>query len=219
MGRGALQRILGVAACLAAAACYEAAPPRPAYNPKLEALDLAEAALIAVERGHTAEALRLLDEAIAIDPGYAAPHQDRALLLAQLGRNEEAIAALDDAMARGADPGEPLLAKGILLEIAGRADEAKAAYAAASEALAQPAPDPAQDLRRRIAWAHAEYLHRGMPAGVRAITEVMTRYPGHPVAERYRVRMLANRRETLLVMPFQPAGTPGGEPLHQDQEE
>jgi tetratricopeptide (TPR) repeat protein len=209
--------MLAVAAALATTACYQPAETGGTdHVPKIQAAALVEEALATVETGDLEKALRLLGEAIEVDPEFAVPYQDRALLLAQLGRLSEAIASIEDAIIRSSDPGEALLAKGILLEQDSRMTEAKEAYAAASDALAQPAADPAKDLRRRLAWAHAEYLLKGMPGGVRAINDVLARYPGQPLAEMYRVRILANRRETMLGLHAQPAGEAQ---ISQDQDQ
>ena len=204
MQRGGVQYLLAILACLATTACYQPNQGEQAYVPKTQAVALMEDALAAVQGGDQARALTLLDQAIEVDPGFAALYRDRALLLAQFGRYDEAIASIGQAIERSDDPGEALLAKGIFLERKGDAKAARETYAEASKALVEAAPNPADDLRRRLAWATSEYLRGGIPGGVRAINDVLARYPEHPLVEMYKVRILADRRESLLAVNLLP---------------
>jgi tetratricopeptide (TPR) repeat protein len=60
-------------------------------------------AVVVASRGHDAEALALLDQALAAEAGYASAHYNRGVALDKLGRSREAIASLSRAVA--IDPG------------------------------------------------------------------------------------------------------------------
>lgn len=85
-------------------------------------------------RGNYARALVLADRAVALSPGNAWPHYDRAVALHHLRRTEDAVAAYRDAARKFGDGA--VWAKSIAiygsaraLDDAGRCVEAKAAYA------------------------------------------------------------------------------------------
>lgn len=198
MGRAVWQRWAGVMACVMATACYESGTSTRGYVPKTQAVDLVQDALAAAEDARLEDAAQLLEKAIEVDPEYAIPYRDLALVRAELGHMGEALRRIDQAIARSEAPGEALLAKGIFLERSGETAQAREAYAAASEILENQPADPADDLKRRLAWVHAEYLRAGKPAGLRAVNAVRMDYPNHPVVELYRSRIRKDWRTSFL---------------------
>jgi predicted TPR repeat methyltransferase len=131
-------------------------PGRPSTLTNLGALLL--------QQGRAAEALPLLDEALAAQPGAnpeAASH--RALALAELGRDAEALAAFD-ALAADAATASPALHhhRALCLARLGRADDALAAFDAAL----------AQDPNFAEAWARRGGLLKDMGRPAQAIASL-----------------------------------------------
>lgn len=78
--------------------------------------------------GALQEAVELLDEALAVDPGLAEAHSVKAEALSRMDRHSEAVACLDEVLRLR--PGDVAVvgSKGMLLERLGRAKEAVACY-------------------------------------------------------------------------------------------
>ena len=108
-------------------------------------------AAVRIRLGQTAQALPLLEQALAQEPDNADAWGHRAAALAALGRPEEALAACDRVLALA--PGRPaaLFQRGIQLNAIGRAGEALAAF----DALLMAQPDEPEALFHR-----AQTLHR-----------------------------------------------------------
>ena len=73
------------------------------------------------------EALTACDEAITLDPGYAAAHRERGIALEYLGRFEEALAAVDQAITLEPRYAAAHRERGAALRYLGRFEEALAA--------------------------------------------------------------------------------------------
>ncbi|MEO6785470.1 MAG: tetratricopeptide repeat protein, partial [Chthoniobacteraceae bacterium] len=81
--------------------------------------------------GRLDEALRLIEQAIAANPGSFAYHNNLGLLLTRLGRREEAVAAFRNAIRLHPEGTESHYNMGITLSEMGRAGESVEAYRAA----------------------------------------------------------------------------------------
>jgi tetratricopeptide (TPR) repeat protein len=88
----------------------------------------------ALERdGRHEDALRVTERALAIDPGVAGAHQNRALSLLALGRAEEALRATEAATRLDPDLAAAWLTRGAILARSGRIEEAVPAFRHAAE--------------------------------------------------------------------------------------
>jgi len=74
------------------------------------------------------EALKAYDQAIALDPNFAAAHGNRAAVLADAGMPDEALKSFDRALALNANSGADWLNRGTLLHELGRFDDAIESY-------------------------------------------------------------------------------------------
>ncbi len=96
--------------------------------------DVDAAVMAGVARGQAGDpvaALAAFDAALAIDPGHAAAHANRALALRALGRAAEALDALDRALALGLADAMLHNARGEILADLGHPDAALASFHAA----------------------------------------------------------------------------------------
>ena len=75
-----------------------------------------------------AEAIKTIDEAIAVDPDFANAHSAKVMFLARTGRYRDAIECIDRLIELGPDDPASHMAKGMLLERVGRPTEAVACY-------------------------------------------------------------------------------------------
>lgn len=210
--------LLALALCPGLVACYAPERREPGHTPATHALERVEQALEAARAGEHARALELLDEAIGADPEYAVPYRDKALVLADLGHFEDAVAAMDQAIERAPDDPEAHLARGVFLERTGDVGRAKEAYAEAVRRYEAGTRDPARDLQHGLGLAHARYLMDGLGAGVRAVDEVLRRYPDNALALAYRHRMLAGMRDTFLTIQLAPASRASAENASSQEE-
>jgi tetratricopeptide (TPR) repeat protein len=81
-----------------------------------------------VQDGRAAEAIAILQKAIAVDPAYAAPHYQLALAFRGAGKHDEAIAELQAAIRLRPNNAEAHGTLGMELRSAGRTDEALAHF-------------------------------------------------------------------------------------------
>jgi tetratricopeptide (TPR) repeat protein len=219
MLRGLHIPLLALALCPGLVACYAPDRREPAHTPAMRALERVEQALDAARDGDHARALVLLDEAIEADPAYAVPYRDKALVLADLGRFEDAVAAMDRAIEQAPDDPEAHLARGVFLERTGAVGRAKEAYAEAVRLYEAGTRDPARDLRHGLGLAHARYLMDGLGAGVRAVDEVLRRYPDNTLALAYRHRMITGMRDTFLMVRMAHGNGARAETTENEEEE
>jgi tetratricopeptide (TPR) repeat protein len=191
--RGALRRGPSRALLAPAAAVLVAAPlvlrdPGLREEPAL-AWNAVGAAL--VTEGRPADALSLLDRAVAQDPTLAGAQQNRALALLALGRSDEALTAAETAVRLDPDLGEAWLTKGALLARAGRVADALPSFRRAV-ALRPSDPRALEDLARALALTGepaeaVEVGRRAVSAGARALApqvamweKALSERPGPP---------------------------------------
>jgi tetratricopeptide (TPR) repeat protein len=84
--------------------------------------------LVEMRRGRVAEAERAIAAAVAIQPGFAPAHFNRAQALAALGRAEEAVASYDRALALKPDHAEAWANRGVVLRVLNRPADALASF-------------------------------------------------------------------------------------------
>lgn len=181
----------------ALAGCY--APERPTqYTPKTLALELTESAVAKVEAGALEEALTLLDQAIAEDPGYPLPYKNKAAVLGKLDRFPEAADTLTALLKRYPDDADAYLAQGVFQERSGNKAEARICYATAAEKYAALPDRPETDLERRLALVQCAYLLSGRAEALKAINEVLAKYPENDLAMKFKYRILGDQREAFL---------------------
>jgi tetratricopeptide (TPR) repeat protein len=128
--RGERRRLVVPAALALALSPFVFRDPGVGEDPAV-AGNAAGAALL--NEGHPAEALALLDRAIATEPTLAGAHANRALALVALGRNEEALAASREAVRHDSTLADAWLTQGALLARSGRVAEALPAFRRAAE--------------------------------------------------------------------------------------
>jgi len=87
----------------------------------------------AFEAGRHEEALAILDDALAVDPGDVGAYLARAKVLMVLDREDEALATFDRLEAAMPGSAAPHYERGVLLQELGREEEALAAYSRATE--------------------------------------------------------------------------------------
>jgi FkbM family methyltransferase len=85
-------------------------------------------ATIAAQRKHSADALQLFEQALAIDPEHASSHNNRGNALLDLKRHDEALASYDRALAIAPDHADALHNRGSLLLELRRHEDALQAF-------------------------------------------------------------------------------------------
>lgn len=130
-----------------------------------------------VTEGRPADALALLDRAVAEDPRLAGAQQNRSLALLALGRADEALAAAEAATQLDPDLGEAWLTKGALLARAGRVADALPSFRRAAE-LRPSDPRALENLARALALTGqpaeaVEVGRRAVAAGSRRLAPEM----------------------------------------------
>lgn len=181
----------------ALAGCYS--PERPTdYAPKTHALELTQEAMTKVDGGALEEALQLLDQAIAEDPGYPLPYKNKAAVLGKLERFQDAAEALTALLTKHPDDADAYLAQGVFQERAGNKAEARICYATAAEKYAALPNRPETDLDRRLALVQCAYLLSGRAEGLKKINELLDKYPENSLAMMFKYRILADQREAFL---------------------
>ena len=179
--------------------CYQESAPDPdAYVPKTHAERLNKDAVEALQAGRKAEALRLIEDAVAADPAYAQAHCNKGTILGRLGRYAEALAAVDKAVEVRPHFATAHLFRGIFLEKLGRETEAMESYANAvrffdAEIARQP-DAPKTALNRAI----AVYLQSGKVGGLSAFNALLAKYPNYRHACFLKERILAGDRDYFL---------------------
>ncbi len=202
------RRIGPFALCIACVGgCYEAERPSE-YTPKTQALDCAHKATLAVQAGNLEEGLALFGEAIAADPKYVLAYKGKAAVLGMLQRYEEAVQALQPALQQAPEDADAYLAQGIFLELSDHKAEARVCYATALEKYDALSYRMEADLDRRLARVQTLYLLRGRTEALKAINEVLEKYPDNEWAKSHKYRILADQRDAYLnpALPAQPAG-------------
>jgi Tfp pilus assembly protein PilF len=125
--------------------------PTGASRQRIEALY--EKAAQATAARNLREALKLLEEVIALDPEWAEPHYKRANVLKDSGELEAAVAGYSDAIARKPDYAYAYCNRGVVLLSLGRSAEAVASLRCATEL------EPADSLAHyNLALSHQERL-------------------------------------------------------------
>jgi tetratricopeptide (TPR) repeat protein len=102
------------------------------------------------DEGRPVEALAFAERALAIDPGVAGAHHNRALALRALGRRDEALAAAQDAVRLDPELPPAWMTLGALLAERGRVADALPAFRRAAE-LAPDDPGALTNLARALA--------------------------------------------------------------------
>ncbi len=184
---------------LLTAGCYqESAPDTDAYVPKIHAERLNKDAVEALQAGRKAEALRLIEDAVAADPAYAQAHCNKGTILGRLGRYEEALAAADKAIEVRPNFAMAHLFRGIFLEKMGKETDAMESYANAvrffDAELARTPDAPKTALNRAI----AIYLQSGKVGGLSAFNALLAKYPNYRPARFLKERILAGDRDYFL---------------------
>src|SRR5262249_21487890 len=93
-------------------------------------------ALIAVQRGHTEEAIGFLDRALGVAPDWMEARRHRAIQLARAGRFPEAFQAINACLAREPEVGATLYAAACVAARAAEKSRAAGDARAADKALA-----------------------------------------------------------------------------------
>ncbi len=127
-GRGRALAVPGLAVLACAPLVFR--DPGVREDPALR-LNASGAALLG--EGRAAEALELLDRALAADPALPGAHANRALALLDLGRSDEALAAATEAARRDPELASAWQTRGAILARAGRMQEAAESFRRAAE--------------------------------------------------------------------------------------
>lgn len=193
--------------------CYAPEPPQE-YTPKTQALDCAHKATLAVQAGNLEEALGLFDEAIAADPKYVLAYKSKAAVLGMLQYYEDAVRTLLLALQQAPDDADVYLAQGIFLELLDRKAEARVCYASALEKYDALPYRLESDLNRRLARVQTVYLLRGRTEALKAINEVLEKYPENELVKSHKYRILADQRDAYLnpALPAQSGDEPPAAP-------
>lgn len=186
-----------VVLALCVAGCYGPERSRE-HVPKTQAIECARQATIEAEAGNLDEALRLFDDAIAADPKYTLPYKSKAAVLGTLQRYEDAVETLMQAIKHDPHDADAYLAQGIFLELADRKAEARVCYATALDKYEAMPERPETDLDRRLARVQVLYLLRGRTEALKAINEVLDKYPENELARTHKYRILADQRDAYL---------------------
>ncbi len=201
VGFGVLKSLhIGIVALVVlTAGCYQESAPTPdAHVPKTHAERLNKDAVEALQAGRKAEALRLIEDAVAADPAYAEAHCNKGTILGRLGRYEEALASVEEAIVVRPHFATAHLFRGIFLEKLGREIEAMESYANAvrffDAELARQPDAPKIALNRAI----AVYLQSGKVGGLSAFNALLAKYPNYRPARFLKERILAGDRDYFL---------------------
>jgi tetratricopeptide (TPR) repeat protein len=130
--------------------------------------------------GQSEVALRMTEEALALDPSIAGGHHNRALSLLSLGRTEEAILASREAVRLDPDLYEAWLGLGTALARSNRVGEALPAFRAAVD-LAPRHPDALTNLAQALATTGrmreaVEIGRRAVACGADRLVPLLTRW-------------------------------------------
>lgn len=186
-------------AALALSGCYEAVSPAPEpYIPKTYAVERNRLAMEAIKANRIEDALEYAEQAIREDPLFYQAYLNKANMLARQGLYWGAAETLNTIIGLRMDVPQAVVFRGIFLEQAGDLREARACYARAVSIIdAQIAAGdtlPETAVHRAIAL----YLLRGKVNGVRALNDILEKYPGYATARFLKERMLSDDREYIM---------------------
>lgn len=118
------------------------------------------------QQNRLAEALTLLDKALALKPDYGEAHNNRGVILQQLGRMEEAVASFDRALRIWPDNSGTLYNRGNALVQLRRLEEAVASY----DGAVKLAPGHVESLMNRgYAMTHLNRLEDALASFEKAL--------------------------------------------------
>ncbi len=194
------QRYIGLAGVCALAAALTAcrAPREEKYSPPQRALDLNNRAVRAMSLGNHEEALKQIDDALALAPEFAKAYANKAAILNALDREEEAIEALTAALE--IEPGftEARIDLGMCLERANRRDEADRHYREALNQLNVAAASAPDDKELAVRRAITLYLAGEPATALREMRRLLGAYPDDPLVTAAKHRIEQGSRQDLL---------------------
>lgn len=181
---------------VAAAGCHSAHTGE--YRPSKHALNLNNRAVRAFEEGDYEQALVLVNDALAAEPGFAQAYANKAAVLEKMGRNGEAVAVLESLLAIQPDYAEAYIPLGLLLERLGRASDAAERYRAALDVFGKRREEAPDDTVARLQQAIAQYLLNNKRVALQELRQLQASQPGNELAERVRRRIEQGDRDTFI---------------------
>ena len=129
------------------------------------------------------EALRLLDDALAIDPAYVLGYSNKAALLSLLDRHEEAAKVMGQALKLKPDFVEVQIGEGLFWEKAGEIQKAQTSYKKAIAIFDERLKINPSDSYARAHRAYVLYLTRDKVEALRILDEMLKEAPDDSLAQ------------------------------------
>jgi len=170
------------------------------YRPSKRALEFNNKAVRALDLKEYEQALSLVKEALATDPGFYKAQANQAAILQAMGRDTEAIDTLRDLIAKRPTYADAYVPLGVLLERSGRAEEATPYYRKGLElhdAILAKNTDDTQAAKNRAA---ALYLLNEPADALKVLRKLIEKDPGDESARILKSRIESGDREAFLGM-------------------
>jgi tetratricopeptide (TPR) repeat protein len=177
--------------------CYDE-PRESGYTPKTEAVTAYDAAQSALKAGDTDEALARARAAYGADPDFDAAAFLLASLQGRAGQFEEALALCGTLTARSPNFVQAHLLQGILWDRSGNSDAANTSYDTALRCFAALTEPERARPESGLYEALTTFLRHGKLEGVKAINQVLAKYPDYDAALYVKSCMLDKDRGFLL---------------------
>jgi tetratricopeptide (TPR) repeat protein len=175
------------------------------YKPSKRALELNNRAVRALAEKDLEQALRFVNDAIALEPEFYNAYANKAAILEAMGRSEEAAGALATVINMKPDYAEVYIPFGVLREKAGNPDEATGIYRKALDLYtAELAKNPASaDAARNR--AVALYLLKDRSQALTVLREILAKNPKDQAAEKIKNKIENGSRDDFIgiVQPHQ----------------
>jgi len=177
------------------------------YRPSRRALELNNQAVRAFSEGDLEQALRLANDAIALEPKFYRAYANKAAVLRGLGRRQEAIGALRAAIEMSPAFVEAYVPLGLYLEETDKYESALRHYQKAIELwdarLAKAPKDPDAAVNRAV----AVYLANNPRGALKALDAVLNVHPSHEMARAVKRRIQSGDRRAFINGAGRPEGS------------
>ena len=195
----------GLAAVALMAGCF--AVEEEEYRPSRRALELNNQAVRAFSEGDLEQALRLANDAIALEPKFYRAYANKAAVLRGLGRRQEAIGALRAAIEMNPAFVEAYVPLGLYLEETDKYDSALRHYQKAVELWDARLAKAPKDLDAAVNRAVAVYLANNPRGALKALDAVLNLHPSHEMARAVKRRIQSGDRRAFINGAGRPEGS------------
>ena len=195
----------GLAAVALMAGCF--AVEEEDYRPSRRALELNNQAVRAFSEGDLEQALRLANDAIALEPKFYRAYANKAAVLRGLGRRPEAIGALRAAIEMNPAFVEAYVPLGLYLEETDKYDSALHHYQKAIELWDARLAKTPTDADAAVNRAVAVYLANNPRGALKALDAVLNVHPTHEMARAVKRRIQSGDRGAFINGAGRPEGS------------